>query len=457
MSKNHELAGLINWSNRDEWRDLFDDVFDEHFGMAFEDYGIDFEQLEKLIGEVEMRNLWACAFEDFLTRPASDDDERTIVDDYLKRRGWKESPSVRRYMEALRDSLFSVYEVSEIVPGQSMLLRDLVRGGEAVRVTEHTATRVLRNLDRLGCRVVEVSGKHRLGGGLTTFSEAAFAEVTKAVSDPLKRIREEAAKEETPTGDDPEGIDFPGLAEMMFLHGSAPEFSAIWLEDRLNGTIEKVPPPRFNSDGEELSFHTMSYPLTPGASVAAIARRLGEVPELLVEEEKHLWNWTDSGEGGPPATPSSKVSHVENERLHIELEDGTPVFASIELSAQMLVMSVNSRERADRAKLMLKSVLKGQIGQPRTEVHSLEQLLQAQEDDLPALGDVFAKLLDEPLDILDDRTPRQAAKSKEGRTEVAKWLSELEEWSLSRPETAGYDFGRMWAELGIADLRNKLT
>ncbi|MFI0845773.1 hypothetical protein [Mesorhizobium sp. IMUNJ 23232] len=454
MSKNHELAGLIKWSNRDEWQDLFDDVFDEHFGLAFEDYGIDFEQLEKLIGETEMRNLWGCAFEDFLTRPGSEDDERTIVDDYLKRRGWKESPSVRRYMEALRDSLFSLYEVSEIVPGQSMLLRDLIRGGEPVRVTEHTATRSLQNLDRLGCRVVEVSGKHRLAGGMATFSEAAFAELIVAVSEPLKRIVEEASKQESPPDADTMGIDFTELAETMFLHGSAPEFTAIWLEDRLNGKIDKVPPPRFNSDGEELSFHTITYPLTPGASVDAIARRLGEIPELLVEEE-HLWNWTEPADAGAPATPSAKVSHVEGERLHIELEDGTPVFATIELTADMLVVSANSKQRADRAKLMLKSVLKGQIGQPGTQIHNLEELAALEDGESPAADDVLAKLLDLPLDVLDDATPREAVRTEKGRNQVVKWLEETEEWAKERPELAGYDFGWMWEELGITDRRSR--
>jgi hypothetical protein len=457
MSKSHELAGLIKWSSRDEWQDLFDDVFDEHFGLAFEDYGIDFEQLEKLIGETEMRNLWGCAFEDFLTRPASEDDERTIVDDYLKRRGWKESPSVRRYMEALRDSLFSVYEVSEIVPGQSMLLRDLIRGGEPVRVTEHAATRILRNLDRLGCRVVEVSGKQRLAGGLTTFSEAAYAEVIAAVSEPMKRIAEEASKQELPPGVDPGGIDFAELGQTMFLHGSAPEFTAIWLEDRLNGKIDKVPPPRFNSDGEELSFHTITYPLTPGASEEAILRQLAGIPELVVEDE-NIWNWTEPLEGSSPAKPSGAVSRVEDGRLHTELEDGTPVFATVELALDVLVLSANSKARADRGKLMLKSALKGQIGQPSIQIQSLEELAAAQgaqEDDRQPLDDLLEKLLALPLDVLDDMTPRQAVKTEKGRGQVVKWLEGVEKWTREQPETADYDFGWMWEELGISDLRGK--
>jgi hypothetical protein len=43
------------------------------------------------------------AFEDFLTREIVDG--RNVVDDYLKRRGWRESASTKAYMRALRDSV----------------------------------------------------------------------------------------------------------------------------------------------------------------------------------------------------------------------------------------------------------------------------------------------------------------------------------------------------------------
>ena len=73
-------------------------------------------------------------FEDLVATDLADG--RNIANDYLCRRGWKESASTREYIAGLRRSVISLYEVSGLVPGHSMQLRDLVRSGEPVRVSE---------------------------------------------------------------------------------------------------------------------------------------------------------------------------------------------------------------------------------------------------------------------------------------------------------------------------------
>jgi len=50
----------------------------------------------------------------------------------------------REHIAALRRLKISLYEVSDVVPGESMLLRDLVRPAAPVRVLEQSATRSLR-------------------------------------------------------------------------------------------------------------------------------------------------------------------------------------------------------------------------------------------------------------------------------------------------------------------------
>ena len=65
----------------------------------------------------------------------------------------------------------SLYEVSDIVVGESFLARDLVRGGEPVRVFERSATRSLSQWDIwIAARVVSVQGRTQISGGLLPFS-----------------------------------------------------------------------------------------------------------------------------------------------------------------------------------------------------------------------------------------------------------------------------------------------
>ena len=168
MPSSQSLAGLMKWLTRDPWRDAFADVLEQHVAGPCEAAGIaGIEELGELVGAHWATTLWGCAFEDFLTREV--EGAGNIVDDYLKRRGWKETAVDRAYMAALRSSTMSLYEASDIQPGQSFLARDLLRGGEPIRVTEHTATKTIKPWDRLAMRIVEVRGKTVIGGGLLPF------------------------------------------------------------------------------------------------------------------------------------------------------------------------------------------------------------------------------------------------------------------------------------------------
>jgi hypothetical protein len=58
--------------------------------------------------------------------------------------------------------------------------------------------------------------------------------------------------------------------------------------------------------------------------------------------------------------------------------------------------------------------------------------------------------------MLDGKSPRQAARSKTGRQKAAEWLKYLENQTAHRAVSGAvpaYDFGWMWEELKIADLR----
>ena len=135
----YDLSNLIKWLDREDWQPLLEEVMAEHFGPAMEAFDVEFEEIDEALGGNWGTTLWGCAFKDFLTR-RFEPDERNPVEAYLRHRGWKESAAARRYMTALQSSVMSLYEVSDLTPGQSLRARDLIRGGEPVLVSERSQT-----------------------------------------------------------------------------------------------------------------------------------------------------------------------------------------------------------------------------------------------------------------------------------------------------------------------------
>jgi hypothetical protein len=122
------------------------------------------------------------------------EDGANAVDEYLKRRGWKEPASVRTYMAALRSSTMSLYEVSDIVPGESFRARDLARGGEPVLISERSATGSLKPWDRIAARVVQVGSKMQIGGGVLLLEMGTAETCIEALQELRKRSKPKQRK-----------------------------------------------------------------------------------------------------------------------------------------------------------------------------------------------------------------------------------------------------------------------
>ncbi len=97
MASAQLLQGLMKWLTCDEWHDQFESVLDDHLLPACRRTGRDAEEAVAILGkDWFMTTVWGCAFEDFLTREYAGG--RNIVDEYVKRRGWKDSASARALM-----------------------------------------------------------------------------------------------------------------------------------------------------------------------------------------------------------------------------------------------------------------------------------------------------------------------------------------------------------------------
>src|SRR3954447_24531400 len=90
-------------------------------------------------------------------------------------------------MTALQTSVMSLYEVSDLTPGQSLRARDLIRGGEPVLVSERSATQTLKPWDRIAARMVPEGDQLVLAGGLLAFTQEGSELLITALEDGLPR------------------------------------------------------------------------------------------------------------------------------------------------------------------------------------------------------------------------------------------------------------------------------
>jgi hypothetical protein len=69
----------------------------------------------------------------------------------------------------------------------------------------------------------------------------------------------------------------------------------------------------------------------------------------------------------------------------------------------------------------------------------------------------YRRVLNEPIPMLGGISPREAARSDAGRKKLVAWLKELESGAAGHRAVGNplgtYDFGWMWAELGVEDVR----
>ena len=152
---------------RGPWLEHFQEAIHDHQHAYCDAHNLDtFYELTEDIGKHWVTTLNDIAMNDFMSRETEDGN---VVDLYLKKRGWKEKAIPKAYLRGIRESVMSIYEVSDIEPGKSFLARDMILGGDPVRVEEKSATRLMLQWEHLAMYIVEVQGHWIIAGGLLPY------------------------------------------------------------------------------------------------------------------------------------------------------------------------------------------------------------------------------------------------------------------------------------------------
>ena len=439
----NDISELLTFVSQDDlWFARLQEVVAEHLMPALEEFDLDYDDLPEVLGEPWPGVLWGCGFEDFLSRQYEDGN---IVDLYLKRRGWNETEPNRDYFAALRDTPVSLYEVSEVKPGKSMVLKDLLGHAKPVTVLEGSATQSLKQWDRIVVRVIAENDTHVISGALLAFSAEAVAFLYDGLSAVLN-VDEDVELSLTATQ----------------LLKCAPIFTSAWLFTALPRALSEEMPEFANADGDDIMFHDLRFQFATGVKQKDVSASLNEV-NGFVPDGARRWVWL---------APHGRKASIEAAGMMLDSQtDGRTVLGHLELKGKSLLINVNSSSRADGVRELVMKAAGEHLKQPLTTIRTVEQMMAEEQDDLdledadeiPAeiarqivqehMNQHYHETLSAPIPALGGKSPRQAVRSKAGRAKVVDWLKTLENNSAKHRNDAieEYDFGWMWAELGLQE------
>ncbi len=459
--------GLVKWMVRGPWPGYFQEAIDDHLHAYCDAYDLDtFEELAAKIGAHWVTALNDIAMTDFLSRETRDGN---VVDQYLKRRGWNEKAIPKAYLKGIRDSTMSIFEVSDIRPGESFMARDLILGGDPFLVSERSATRTMLPWEHLAMRVVKVRRHHIIAGGLLPYQPELSAKVIDEVNlcaDKVEaEIRAKLGKQDEHAG--PEVIR--GVSLVMILKMSAPVFSAAWLAGTPLDPDDMELPALMNAEEDEIEFIELHCSFAKGTTQKQLGDLLNAAPDMEAASSG-IWNWVSLAgeEAKPRAKPAGGILYKAY------LGSGALSLAMIELKGQKLLANVNSAERAKRLQSRLRDILGKKVSDP-VMVHQTVEQAMATHRAMPAPNEQailppevenqiikefydrhYRETLDQPIPMLDDTSPRVAAKTPEGQEKVVAWLKVLETGEARTRRSKAiepYDFLWMWQELGVSHLR----
>ena len=441
----NDISDLLTFISKDDlWFARLQEVVAEHLMPALEEFDLDHDELPEVLGEPWPGVLWGCGFEDFLSRQYEDGN---IVDIYLKRRGWTETEPNRNYFAALRDTPVSLYEVSAVKPGSSMSLKDLLGDAKPVTVLEGSATQSLKQWDRIVVRVVAENDAHVISGALLAFSKEAVAFQFDGLSAELN-IQKDAE---------------PSLSSSQLLK-CAPIFTSAWLFTTLPRALSEEMPELINADGDDIVFHDLRFPFAAGVKQKDVSTVLDQMSDF-VPDGAHRWVWL---------APHGSKASTNGDALMLDSQtSGRTLLGHLELKGESLLINVNSSARADRVHELVMKAAGEHLNQPLTTIRTVEQMMAEEQDDLNLedadeispeiarqivqehMDQHYRETLNAPLPALGGKSPYQAVRSKAGRAKVVDWLKTLENNSAKHRNDAieEYDFGWMWAELGLQEYR----
>jgi hypothetical protein len=335
------------------------------------------------------------------------------------------SAEQRQWLELLTTMPLRLYEIVEVIPGESMTLRDmLLPERPPVVIREKSGSRQANRYDLMAARVLPVENHFELSGAVYAFPRNRSEDLLAELRDELEGVEPDSslAKEIT-------SVIIPDQWLQLFVNA----FEMPQLIDHVTG--------------EPLLFVTDHYRVLDWDALDQALSGNADIEGSREEGWNRFFEWEDG------LTRSSISIDVGKRPDRIKVsyrtqkyaDEGRPWFEAVVGTAVAFV----SREISD-PKGMLAN-LQPNEGKATSVPETLppEILTEFIEKRIHQL---YADWADKPLPVLDDRTPREAMQTPEGLEQVKFLLHTYEHGEAQQAKDqnrapVSYEF--LWQSLGI--------
>ena len=348
---------------------------------------------------------------------------RTLFQEFLRRRGDRLRPEMRRLAETHARSTFHLLEVQDVKPGSGIQVRDLFQGGEFF-AHDVSASRRSSRWDAIFGRILDFGARQELSG--------VYMLLRRSILPPFR---------DWATADHEEkGGDWPAYLRANSHHLRR---QILALHEQLASSLRMA-----TAEGDPLVFSKAVYEVLDEAAF----RRAAESSPVHASDEDGDFSWFEA-----PATSDDEPRRVLG---HLRIQGGR------------LLLECQSRQRLERGRTALASLAPGALKHLGDEFTDWRQAMEQSRSRPPGAPaeplapEVEREVLEEfytrhyagwpdtPLPALGGRTPREAVRTPDGREKVIALLKDFEN-SNERERRVGkyvYDFSGIQAELGIDSL-----
>lgn len=293
------------------------------------------------------------------------------------------------------ESVFSYYEVDEVVPGKCCKISDLILKKE-LTVYDYSSSKKLKCSDIIGARPLK-AGDHTYFSGVISVYPAAFKNL---IADYFE-------------------IDFKVYRKSRGQDRDKNDYLRDWGFHMSNYAEDLANNPQFiTPKGEELVLASAIYLVKDNSEVM---KKIGSI------------KWLKQVSG-----PDDEISIFS-----LENENGNEILGSLEIADNRIKIESYSHSMLIKAKSMIKKELGGNIDhledltkgpdsyirkdkQEKMRLNKLPPGVKSLKELEKKLDEHYAEWIDQPLRALNGKTPREAAKTSEGRKGLNLVLNELE-------------------------------